>query len=727
MNARTSNFQRWGRFAATHPWLVIGGWAVAFAAIIALSIAFRGTFEAEFALPGTESQRARDLLDARFPARSGDTGELVFRAAAGINDAAVRERVQTILDEARTLPGVTDVASPYDSGAISADGTIAFATVRYPDESDPFGKPLAALADRHTSDTLTVEAGGPVVEHTERQGPGGSELIAVSAASVILLIAFGSIVAMGVPILTAVFSLGTAMALIGILARFVGLTEFTPSFAAMIGLGVGIDYALLVITRFREGLHNGRAVVDAVTVAINTAGRAVMFAGTVVVIAMLGLALVGVPFVGALGVASAVVVMLSVLTALTLLPAVLSIIGSRIDALAIPLLRSSETGHHESIWYRLSLAIQRRPLVFIAGGAGALLVLAIPLLSMETNFTDASNNPTSFHSRRAYDLLSEGFGPGFNGPLLVVADITQGGADRVDPLVEAIRATPRVANVMPARLNDAQDTAVFTIFPETAPQDPETNDLVHALRNDVIPAQVGESGMDVYITGRTASTIDITDRIMSRLPVFFAAVIGLSFVVLAVVFRSLVVPLTAAVMNLLSIAASYGIIVAVFQWGWFAGALGIDQTGPIETFLPMMMFAILFGLSMDYEVFLVSRIHEEYVSGAPNSRAVAMGLSTTARVITSAALIMIAVFGSFILGDERVIKEFGMGLAVAIFLDATIVRLLLVPAIMEILGTANWWLPRGLDRFLPRIDIEGSGHEHPGAQVIIPVPSKDER
>lgn len=710
--ASSSIFQRWGAFVTRRKWPVLGISVAALALAIVGAAMFGGTFADEFKIPGSESQKAFDLLSARFPQQSGVSARIVFQSQAPVTDPAVKPRVDDVLRQAAALPGVSDVSSPYDqANAVSSDGRTAYATVQFPvansGTTSASARQLMKLVETSTGGGLVVEAGGPVIEHNEQTGLGPTELIGIGAAAIILLIAFGSIVAMGVPIITALFALGGSLALITILARFFGMGSFTSSFASMIGLGVGIDYCLLVITRFREQLHRGHTVNESVIIAVDTAGRSVLFAGTVVIIALLGLTIMGIPFVAALGIAAAIVVAMTVLSALILLPALLAIIGKRVDSLAIPFLKSTESTNHESIWFRLSQNIQRHPIWFAGAAAVILLVLAIPVLSIETNFTDAGNSPTSLHSRRAYDLLKDGFGPGFNGPLTVVADVSQGGADQIDPLRSALAATDGVARVGAPRLNDAGDTAIITVIPTTSPQDAATNSLVHRLRDTVIPAATSGSGMHAYVGGQTASTIDVANKINSRLPLFFAMVIGLSFVVLMIVFRSVAVPVKAALMNLLSIGASYGAVVAVFQWGWFAPLLGIHQTGPIEVFLPMMMFAIVFGLSMDYEVFLVSRIREEYLHDGDNARAVSMGLASTARVITSAALIMIAVFGSFVLGNERVIKEFGLGLAVAIFLDATVVRLMLVPALMELLGKANWWLPPFLDRILPNISVEG--------------------
>jgi RND superfamily putative drug exporter len=414
----------------------------------------------------------------------------------------------------------------------------------------------------------------------------------------------------------------------------------------------------------------------------------------------------GLPFVAALGAAGALVVVLAVLVALTLMPAVLSLVGRRIDSWRVPFLHSTEGVDPSSWWYRLSAAIQRHPLPYCLGTAALLLVLASPALSMRIGFTDAGNNPASHHSRRAYDLLKEGFGAGFNGPLIVAVDVSGGGADSLETIRAGIASTDNVAEVSPVTMNPQGDTALVTVIAKTSPQDPQTKDLVHQLRRDVLPTLVSGTGARVYVGGGLASIIDAGDRIGSRMPLLFAGVIGLSFLLLTVVFRSVVVAAKAAIMNLLSIGASYGVLVVIFQWGWLAGPLGIEK-GPIETFLPMMMFAILFGLSMDYEVFLISRVREEYVRTGNNAEAVSHGLAATARVITAAAAIMVTVFLTFVLGEDRVIKEFGTGLATAIFVDATIVRLVLVPSTMELLGDRNWWLPRWLGRLLPTLEIEG--------------------
>jgi len=709
---RASLFSRLASIAFHHKWKVVAGWGILLVAIFALARVASGSYATRFSIPGSESQRAMNLLTERFPARSGSTAQIVFHTApAGpaLADPAIAARISAILAEARSLPDVGAV-SPPSATTTSADGHTAFATVQYAVESRMLPRAsvsaLVGMVERANSADLTVEGGGQVVARMEQSGFASSEAIGVTAAAVILLFAFGSVVAMGLPILLALVSLGGSLSLIGLSARLFDMTAFTPAFAAMIGLGVGIDYALLVVTRFREGLHSGHTVEEATRVAMETAGRSVLFAGTIVIIAMLGLMAIGIPFIGAIGVAAAIVVALSVVGALTLLPAVLAILGKRVDALSIPFFRTTEGNHEASVWFRLSHAIQRRPLWFAAGAAILLGALAVPFLSMETAFGDASTNPPTSHTRRAYDLLSGAFGAGFNGPLTVVVDTRSGGRDAIPALQAALAAAPDVVRVAEPATNQAGDTAVISVYPRSAPQAAETNKLVHDLRDRVIPGAAAGTGLTAYVSGPTAGTIDVSDRIASRTPIFFAVVIGLSVVVLTCVFRSLLIPLKAALMNLLSIGAAYGVLVAIFQWGWFEGLLGIHQTGPIEPFLPMMMFAILFGLSMDYEVFLVSRIREEYIGGMETSRAVAYGLASTARVITSAALIMMAVFFSFVLGGDRVIKEFGLGLATAVFLDATMVRLILVPSLMELFGRANWWLPSSLDRVLPRIHLD---------------------
>jgi len=695
---------------------VIGAWAVILVTLLISMKMFGGSYSDSFKLPGSDAQAAQDLLAAKFPARSGDSSDLVFQAEAGVNDPAMKTRIEAVIAQVKQVPEVASVDSPYDNaGSISKDGTIARSTVQWTTLAKNLKtaniKTFVKTAETSTNNGLTVEAGGRVVASIE-QGSFSSESVGLLAAIVILLVAFGSVVAMGLPIGAALFALGSAFAILAITANFAPLPSFSPQFAAMIGLGVGIDYSLLVVTRFREGLHTGHNVEDSIAIAVGTAGRSVIFAGVVVAIAFLGLFTMGLPFVTALGAAGAIVVGASVLVAITLLPALLSLAGTRVDSLRVPLLHSTEGVDERSGWFKFSKAIQRHPVPYLVGGAALLLLMAIPLFSMHVGSSDNGNNPTSTHSRRAYDLLKEGFGPGFNGPLAIVGDFSKGGADKIDAVSKALAATPGIVQVTPPRWNDAHDTAVITAYPSTSQQDTATATLVKHIRNDVLPPVLDGSSGRVLVAGQTAATVDISARIASRLPLLFVGVIGLSFLLLMMVFRSVVVALKAAVMNLLSIGAAYGVLVAVFQWGWFKGVIGIEK-GPIESFLPMMLFAILFGLSMDYEVFLISRIREEYLSTGSNATSVTNGLAATARVITAAAAIMVTVFAAFIFGDQRVIKEFGLGLATAIFVDATLVRLVIVPATMELLGDRNWWLPGWLDRLLPKINLEGPAVEAP--------------
>lgn len=715
---KRSALESWARFTHRRRGTVILSWIVLLAALIVALSRFGGEFSTEFSLPGSESQRALDLLEERFPSRAGGDASIVFEAPGGIEQA--RPAIESALDEIAALPNVAEIESPFESqGYISADGTIARAVVHFElplmDIPRSTAEQIMDVAEANTTDGLTVVAGGNVIEFNE-QPEIGSEIYGLVAAVFILLIAFGSVVAMGLPIGAALFGLGAGFATLGIFSRWFAFPDFSTQFAAMIGIGVGIDYSLLVVTRFREGLHAGRSVEDSVVVAVTTAGRAVIFAGAVVALAFMGLFVMGLPFVAMLGTAGAIVVVLAVIVALTITPAALSLVGHRIDSLKVPFLHQTEGIDETSVWFRLSRAIQARPLVYAVGSSALLIGLSVPILSMDLGFTDAGNGSTHLQSRQAYDLLAKGFGPGFNGPLVIVADFADGGQETLPAIQEAVAATPGVAQVFPPVMNPAGDTAVITLMPTTKPQDDATGDVVRALRSDAIGGIEG-NGARYYVAGATASNIDAATRIGERMPLLFAGVIGVSFILLAAVFRSVVVAIKAAIMNLLSIGAAYGVIVAIFQWGWFGGIVGVDK-GPVEVFLPMMMFAILFGLSMDYEVFLISRIREEYLRTRNTELAVANGLTATARVITAAAAIMVTVFLSFVLGPDRIIKEFGIGLATAIFVDATIVRLFLVPSTMELLREANWWMPRWLDRILPNLHIEGPSEHGP---VTLPV------
>lgn len=708
---RSFLFDRWPRFAARHPWYVLAGALVIVLGIVALHAVTGGQYKESFNLPGTESQRLIDLLEERFPETAGDPAFVVVRAPAGLNDPQVRSRMESLQTDLSQLPDVIGVDSPYEQpGAISSDGSIAVITVQYPTQSHELTpSSIDALVDlrkERSEPQFQVEVGGPVGAEADHGFSSTSEIIGITAAIIVLLVAFGSVVAMGLPIVTALLALGSGLLLVGVMTSFLNMPDWTPQLGAMIGLGAGIDYALLIVTRYREGLARNLSVQDAIAQAAATAGRSVLFAGSTVVIALLGLWAVGIPLMSNIGTAAALIVALSVVVAIVVLPAILRLAGTRIDRWRIPLLSASPDESENGLGYRLSRFIQRAPIAGLVVALSLLLVLAIPMLHLDLGASDAGNNPESFTSRRAYDLLSQGFGPGLNGPILVGVRIDNPDAlEAAERLPSTLGRVEGVAAVLPAEFNEAQTAATITVIPMTAPQSQETEELVHHLR-DVVYQEAKAAGTEAFAGGATAVFIDAGDKIAAAMPLFFTAVIGLSFVLLMTVFRSVVVPLKAAIMNLLSIGAAYGVLVAVFQWGWLARIFGVEKTGPIESFLPIMLFALLFGLSMDYEVFLISRIREEYLKTRNNTEAVARGLSVTTRVISAAAAIMVAVFLSFTLMPGREIKEFGVGAATAVFVDATLVRLILVPSLMQLLGDANWWFPRWLDRLVPKIGVD---------------------
>ncbi len=704
-------FGWWPRFAFRHSWLVS---VAALAGVVVLAIlygSFRGAYGDAFSIPGAESQQLVDLLKERFPANAGDTAVVVIRAKAGVRDPGVVEVVRRFETELAQLPGVVAIGSPYDSpGRIAPDGSIAFIDVQYAEPTLDIDratvKKLLDWRKQASTAEIQVEAGGPILRKAEMEPPGSAEAIGIAAAVVILLIAFGSVVAMGLPIATALLGLVSSFFLVGIGARFFTMPTFTPQFTAMVGIGVGIDYALLIVTRFREAKGSGLPVPEAIAIAYQTAGRSVLFAGSTVVVALLGLWASGILAVGYVGTATSVVVAMAVLVALFVLPALLAIAGRNIDRWRLPLFHAPVHESAAGLGYRLSRAVQSRPIVWFLLTLGLLLALAIPALDMRLGSSDAGNNPPSFTSRRAYDLMAEGFGPGFNGPIVLAFALQdEAGAAAVSGLPAALSSEENVALVTPPIFNQERTAAVMRVIPKTAPQEEATHDLVLRLRRD-LGSRFEGTGVEPYVGGPTALFVDLADRIGQRLPFFFAGVIAISLMLLMSVFRSVVVAVKAAVMNVLSIGASFGVLVAVFQWGWLGDVVGVHRAGPIEPFMPMMLFAVLFGLSMDYEVFLVSRIREEYLRTGDNSESVARGLAVTARVISAAAAIMIAVFLAFALSDQRIVKEFGIGLAVAVLVDATIVRLVLVPSVMQLMGAVNWWMPRWLDRLIPQAGME---------------------
>jgi RND superfamily putative drug exporter len=706
------------RLAATcyrNRWRVLIAWVVVLVGVSVVSQTVGGDLLKTFSLPGTESQRTFDVLKQDF-GRRGDTGDFVFKARgnATIQDAAVRNEVNAVVAQLRTQPHVVSVSTPYEPGGqrfVAPDGQIARAEILFDVQANDVPLDEAShmrdIVKRANSPTIQAELGGSMF--TDQTQP-KSEFIGILAAIIILLVAFGSVLAMGLPIMTALFGIGIGLACVTLLANVLDVPSFAPEVTAMIGIGVGIDYALFISTRYREALHEGTEPEAAVVHAIDTSGRAVLFAGGTVVISLLGLFLVGVSFIRGLAVGASLAVLFVMAAAVTLLPAVLGFVGHNIDKLSLPGTRRRRDPE-QTFWARWSRVIQARPWPAAIGGLLVLILLALPVFSMRLGVADLGNDPTSMTTRRAYDLLSQGFGPGYNGPILVASDINSP-ADRAaaDRLKSAIARDPGVAQVTDPTPSPNGKGVLITVYSKHTPQDKQTTELVHRLRSDVVPDATQGSTLDPHVGGQTAIGVDLADILGQRLPFVFLAILVLSFALLMVVFRSVLVPLKAVIMNMLSIGAAYGVVVAIFQWGWLKGLVGIGKEGPIEAWVPMMLFAIVFGLSMDYEVFLLSRIKEEYDVTRDNATAVAHGLAKTARLITAAAAIMICVFASFVLSDLRVLKLVGFGLAFAVFIDATVVRMVLVPATMELLGDRNWWLPKALG-WLPRVDVEGHAPE----------------
>ena len=719
------------RWCSTHRRSVVLLWIVVLVGVGAAWQGLGSHYSSNFTLGHTGSQRAADLLKSRFPAQSGDVDQIVFKTRTGtLTDARVRSAVGATLAGIARLPHVTGVVSPYDLTAgkrISKDGTIGFATVLFDQRANvlPMSaiKKVIARAASIRSDRLQVELGGQAIEQTQFAAPSTTTGIGILAAIIVLLISFGSFLAMGLPVVTALFGLGTGIGLIGIGTHVLDMPSFALELAGMIGLGVGIDYSLFILSRFREIYReNGGDVREAVALAMDTAGRAVLFAGATVVIALLGMFALGVSFLYGLAVAASLAVLLVLAASITLLPALLTFFGRRVgEAGRLARLftrRRRPERPRLGFWTRWIGGIQRHPALAASAAAALMLTLAAPALWLRLGSSDASNDPTSFTTRRAYDLLAQGFGPGFNGPLSLVVKLPHAGdTAALNALSNAARRTRDVAAVAPPRLSPSGDAAVISVYPTSSPQSASTTKLVKQLRSVVLPPIESHTGTSVYVGGATATFIDFSGVLSSKLWLFIGIVVALSALLLLVVFRSLLIPLQAAVMNLLSIGAALGVSVAVFQFGWFPGI----STGPIEAFVPVLMFAIVFGLSMDYEVFLVSRIHEEWSLQRDSSAAVRDGLIETGRVITAAAAVMVVVFASFIFGGQRVIELFGLGLASAVFLDALIIRCILLPAVLELLGDRAWSFPSWLDRRLPRFAIEHDGpvpHPQPARPAL---------
>jgi RND superfamily putative drug exporter len=701
--------------------LVVALWLLALVGLTAASGGVGTAYSNDFQLPNTESARALDLLKKVVPAQSGATAQIVVGTTDGakISDPAVRSRVEQMLREVGALPNVTEVVSPYSPagrGQVGRDGTVAFATVTYSEPS--FGitvdtaKKLVDTAESGEGPGVHVAVAGLVAERANPQPTGGTG-IGIIAAGIVLFLVFGSLFAMGLPLVSAIVALGSAMGLIGLLSHVLRMPDFSDQLVLLVGLGVGVDYALFIVSRHRQGLLAGRDVESSAVTSLDTSGRAVLFAGIVVCIALLGMFALGIGFLFGLAVAASIGVLFTMAAAVTLLPALLGFLGPRVLSRRqrAKLARSGPIIERGSgSWDRWATRVERAPWAWGTAALIVVLLLAAPFLSLRLGSSDQGNDPKGTTTREAYDLLARGFGPGFNGPLQITAEVPEG-ADpaAIAKVEEAIRTTPGVVAITPPAsfpAGSGGSLVVFEAYPRGSPQDAATMNLISRLRDDMIPKSVGGSDLTVYVGGITAIFADFADVLAAKLPLFVGVVVGLSFLLLALVFRSILVPLKAAVMNLLSVAAAFGVITAVFQWGWLGSLFGVSRTGPVEAFLPVMMFAILFGLSMDYEVFLVMRIHEEWLRRGDNREAVRAGLAATGRTITAAAAIMVVVFASFVLAGDRIIKEFGLGLAVAVLVDAVIIRSALVPSIMLLMGKANWWFPRRLDRWLPRIHVE---------------------
>jgi RND superfamily putative drug exporter len=699
---------RLGRRTAAHPFRTIGVWVLVAVAVFAWQGAAGGEPVNDFRVPGVESQQASDTLADQFPDFAGASGRVVFHVDEGrVDDAANRAAVDDAVARLADGPDVTLVGDPFDPAAptVSPDGRTAVAPVQYGEltvQPEHYDAVVEAIEPARDAGVQTEVSGDIAWAASEVEGQEGIGLI---IALVVLLVAFGSLIAAGVPIATALIGVAIGMAGLGVMAGFTDVPDVSPVLAIMIGIGVGIDYALFVVTRFRQHIHDGLPVTEAAGRANATAGQAVLFAGTTVVIAIVGLLLAGLPAVTTMGFAVAITVVVSMAIAVTLLPGLLGWAGTRIDRFAIHRRKATDAAH-ETLSGRWAHRVGRRPGRYAVTALVGLLVLAAPVLALRVGFADDGNAAPDTTQRRAYELTTEAYGPGFNGPLTVVVEGPAGG-DAAGRVHDALAVTDGIALVSAPLANEAGDTSVMFANPTTAPGDEATADLLEDVRAEVLPEAVDGTGATAQVTGSTAFYEDLSARISERLPLFIAAVVALSFVLLAIVFRSVLVPLKAAFMNVLSIGAAYGVIVAIFQWGWGKGLVGVDETVAINPFVPLIMFAILFGLSMDYEVFLLSRIREEWLRTGDSHTSVVDGLGATARVITSAALIMISVFLGFVVGDDVTIKMFGVGLATAVLLDATVVRMVLVPATMALLGNANWWLPGWLDRLLPHLDLEG--------------------
>jgi RND superfamily putative drug exporter len=711
--------------SARHPWRTITGWLAVTAAIFAVAISAGGTFVDDFSAPGSQSATALDLVEENFPEAAKGSAMVVLAARDGTTLEDHRDSIADVLAEVAAIAHVETVADPFAAGTISEDGRIGFATLTLDAPEREIGKPAFAVLSEGVSGAtapadLQVELGGDAVFLNAQEESSAHVGIGLLVALLVLVVVFGTVVAAVIPIGLSLISVGASIGAIMWMASGTSVSVSAIPVAGLVGLGVGIDYALFVVARYREGRAAGQDNARALTNAMATSGTAVVFAGGTVVVATTALAITGLGILTSIGLATSLMVLSAVAAAVTLLPALLTLVGDKIDSGRVVRRHRPATRTEDSRWWRFGHHVSRRPWPYLLGAVAALFVIATPALSMQTAFPAAGDAPAETTHRQAYDLLTEGFGIGFNAPLTVVVDQRSAEAvgAEVSRVAEAIAAVPGVASVGAPQTSTDGHTVVFNALPTSGPADAQTSTTIEQVRS-VIPD-------NVYVTGITAVTDDLNNQLSRTLPLFVGVVIAVSFVLLMLVFRSVLVPLKAAIMNLLSITAAYGVLVAVFQWGWGAELLGLEGPTPITSIIVVIMFPILFGLSMDYEVFLLSRIREEYATTGDNAESVARGLAGTGRIITSAALIMIAVFLSFVASPVPSLKMLGLGLATAIAIDATLVRMVLVPATMSLLGDANWWLPRWLDRALPVLDVEGAAQQLPSATADQPAPSRTE-
>ena len=707
--------QKLARACYRHRRIVLAIWILLLVGLSVASSQAGGVFKVQQGLPNSESQRAFTTLKQQgFGARAGAAAQIVFTDRSGVRSPEIQSAMNGLFRSVEQKVSGAQIVSPFRAGSerqVSKDGTIAYAELNLRDRSSADFENAAItikeLRDKVRVPGLQIELGHEIFKEQQF----GSEAIGIGLAMIILLVAFGSLLAMGLPIATTLFGIVCGVAVVSLVANVFNMPNFTTQATLMVAIGVGIDYALFIVTRYRENLALGHNPEASVVAALDTAGRAVLFAGSTVVISLMGLLILNTETFRGVAIGITIGAVFTMVGSVTLLPALLGFVGTSIDRFGLPH-RDRTDANRPPFWNRWSKLVQRRPWPAFIGALVVLVVVASPVFSMRLGFGDAGNEPTTSTTRRAYDLLAKGFGPGFNGPILIAAETPSGSGDlqTLNRLSADVNQTPGVAFATPPQPNVEGTAAIMQVFPSTSPQDKATGDLVDALRHRVVPDAIKGSTVSAFVGGFPAAVNDFASYTARMLPVVVGFVLLLSFILLMIVFRSLLVPLKAVVMNLLSVGAAYGVMVAVFQWGWGAGLIGVGKEGPIESWAPLMLFAVVFGLSMDYEVFLLSRIKEEYDRTGDNAGAVADGLAATARVITAAAAIMVCVFGAFVLGPERALKVFGLGMAVAVFIDATIVRLILVPATMELLGDRNWWLPGWLDRILPRIHIDG-GHD----------------